>query len=298
MVAANHDLATHRDGAGRGGGIVLALRSFGDPWGVQLVSQVREDALPKGCSTLVLTDPLWYEHLLGAEADAALLTAIDLEPDGPHRVRRLARRTRSGLVAFSARMEPEDFDVVSSSPVPAVHRAYSQLRARHERVHLLAPDLRSWPGGTLAVPRAAAFLDAARSHGDGPAEDLVRLTPEGSRGTYESALDWLRGADRPSAVICYTGYQAVALRLAAERAGVRVPEELELLAIGDVPAEAELLGPISYYGVDDVFARLSAVVVDRAVEHGDRPGRLHCFDWEFFPGTTTDDETARSPRAC
>lgn len=298
MVAANHDLATRRDAPERGGGIVLALRGFGDPWGVQLVSQVREDALPKGRSTLVLTDPRWYEHLLGAEADAALLTAIDLVPDGPHRVRRLSERTRSGLVAFSATMDPEGFDVVSSSPVPAVHRAYAQLRARHERVHLLAPDLRTRPGGTFAVPRAAAFLDAARSHGDGPVEDLVRLTPEGSRGTYETALEWLRGPDRPTAVICYTGYQAVALRLAAERAGVRVPEELELVAIGDVPAEAELLGPISYYGVDDVFARLSAVVVDRAMERGDRPGRLHCFDWEFFPGTTTDDETAKDPHAC
>jgi hypothetical protein len=92
-------------------------------------------------------------------------------------------------------------------------------------------------------------------------------------------------------VICYTGYQAVALQIAAECAGVRVPEQLELLAIGDVPAEAELLGPISYYGVDDVFVRLSAVVVERALEPEDGPGRLHRFDWEFFPGATTRDGT-------
>ena len=33
---------------------------------------------------------------------------------------------------------------------------------------------------------------------------------------------------------------------------------------------------------------------DRAVERGDRPGRLHRFDWEFFPGTTTRDTDGAS----
>jgi DNA-binding LacI/PurR family transcriptional regulator len=274
-----------------GGGIVLALGSIGDPWGAQLARHVREEAMPRGCSTLVLTDASWYEHLLETPADAALITSIDLEQDGPQRLHRLAETGRCGLVAFSSQLEPEGFDVVSSSPVPAVRRAYGRLRSRHDRVHLLAPDLRSHQGGTLAAPRGRAFLDAVREHGDGPAEELVRLTPEGARGTFESAVDWLRGPDRPDAVICYTGYQAVALQIAAECAGVRVPEQLELLAIGDVPAEAELLGPISYYGVDDVFVRLSAVVVERALEPEDGPGRLHRFDWEFFPGATTRDET-------
>ena len=71
MVAANYDDAAPPVAASRGGGVVLALSSLGDPWGVQLTSQVRQDALCTGLSTLVLTDPRWYEHLLGAEADAA-----------------------------------------------------------------------------------------------------------------------------------------------------------------------------------------------------------------------------------
>ncbi|MDN6328749.1 MAG: substrate-binding domain-containing protein, partial [Brachybacterium sp.] len=98
---------------------------------------------------------------------------------------------------------------------------------------------------------------------------------------------WLSGPDRPEAVICFTGYQAVALQVAAERAGLRIPEDLEFLSIGDIPASTEFFGPISYYGVDDVFARLSAIIVDRAVDREGRPGSLHTFDWEFFPGTTT-----------
>ncbi|WP_114854449.1 LacI family DNA-binding transcriptional regulator [Brachybacterium sp. YJGR34] len=278
---------------GRGGGIVLALGSLSDPWGVQLTAQVRDDALAHDLSTLVLADERWFEYLLGASADAALLTSIDFVEDGPQKLRRLAASTQSGLVAFSATVEPEGFDVVASTPYLAIRRAYRRLRERHERVHLLAPALRGGPGGggSLSHPRTAAFLAAVLEHGDGTGEHLVRLTAEGSRETYLSGVDWLSSPDRPEAVICFTGYQALALQLAARQVGLSVPDDLEFLAIGDVPSDAEYFGPISYYGVDDVFARLSAVIIDRAVDREDRPGALHAFDWEFFPGTTTREES-------
>jgi DNA-binding LacI/PurR family transcriptional regulator len=274
---------------GRGGGIVLALGTLDDPWGVQLTTKVRDDALAHDLSTLVLADERWFEYLLGASADAALITSIDFIENGPALVRRLAASTQTGLIAFSATMEPETFDVVSSSPSLALHRAYARLRARHSTVHLLAPDLSRRPGGHLAHPRTRAFLDAARDLGDDPAESLVHVVPEGSHETYLAALDWLQSPDRPEAVVCFTGYQAVALQLAARSVGVSVPDDLEFVAIGDVPAHSEFFGPISYYGVDDVFARLSRIIVDRAVDRAGRAGSLHTFDWEFFPGTTTRD---------
>lgn len=275
---------------GRGGGIVLALGLLDDPWGMQLTAQVRQGALPHDLSTLVLADERWFDYLLGASADAALLTNIDFIENGPGLVQRLAASTNTGIVAFSTLMEPEDFDVVASSPNRAIGHAYARLRARHDRVQLLAPDLGDRPGGTLAHPRTAAFFAAAREHGDGPSDSLVRVSPEGYRDTYVSALDWLSGPDRPEAVICFTGYQAVALQVAASRRGLAIPEDLEFLAIGDIPADSEYFCPISYYGVDDVFARLSAIIVDRAIDREDRPGALYTFDWQYFPGATTRDD--------
>ncbi|QNN82888.1 LacI family DNA-binding transcriptional regulator [Brachybacterium sp. Z12] len=275
---------------GRGGGIVLTLGTLDDPWGVQLTTQVRDDALQHDLSTLVLADERWYEYLLGASTDAALLTSIDFVENGPSLVRRLAASTHSGLVAFSAQMEPEEFDVVSSTPFLAIRRAYELLRSRHRRVQMLAPNLEHRAGGALGHPRTGAFLEAAHERGDGPAESLVHVVPEGSHDTYLAAVEWLQGPDRPEAVICFTGYQAVALQLAAERIGIRVPEDLEFISIGDVPAKTEFFGPISYYGVDDVFVRLSSIIIDRAIDREDRPGALHTFDWEFFPGTTTRDD--------
>ena len=274
---------------GRGGGIVLALGTLDDPWGVQLTTQVRDDALEHDLSTLVLADERWFEYLLGASTDAALVTSVDFVENGPDLVRRLAAATHRGLVAFSAQMEPEDFDVVSSTPFRAIRQAYQRLRSRHERVQLLAPNLERRSEGIFGHSRTRAFLDAAEEFGDGPATELVHVVPEGSHDTYLAAVDWLSGPQRPEAVICFTGYQAVALQLAAERIGIRVPEDLEFIAIGDVPAKTEFFGPISYYGVDDVFVRLSSIIIARAIDREDRPGELHTFDWEFFPGTTTRD---------
>ena len=275
---------------GRGGGIVLSLGTLDDPWGVQLANQVRRDALPHDLSTLVLADERWLEYLSGASADAAFITSVDFVEDGPERVRRLNAATQTGIVAFTAQMEPDGFDVISSTPYLAVAQAYRRLRSRHERVQLLAPHLEDRVCSTLTHPRTQAFLEVARELGEHRPEELVRMSPEGSRETYRSSLEWLSGSDRPRAVICFTGYQAVALQFAAEQLGLDIPGDLEIISIGDVPAESEYFDPISYYGVDDVFARISSVVIDAARERGERPGRLHAFDWQFFPGATTRDD--------
>src|SRR5699024_4287326 len=140
-------------------------------------------------------------------------------------------------------MEPENFDVVSSTPISEFGLAYARLRGRHERLQLLAPDLSLRPGGTRSHPRTRAILNAPHQHDDGPPKQQAHIVTERSHDTFLAGLDWLRGPDRPRAVVCSTGYQAVALQMAAERAGLRVPEDIEFLAIGDIPASTEFFGP-------------------------------------------------------
>ena len=277
---------------GRGGGIVLAVGDLADPWGVQLTNQVAADALEHDFSTLVLADERWFEYLSSASADAALVTSIDRVPGAPDQVRRLAASVQSGIVAFSGIMEPEGFDVISSTPYRAMREAFQRLRARHDRVHLLVQRIGAAPEAVLSHPRAAAFLDAAREAGDDPST-LARIIEPGGLAAYTSGQEWLTGPDRPEAVVCFTGYQALSLQMAAMQAGLRLPEDLEIIAIGDVPLESQYFGSISYYGVDRVFHRYSEVLVGSALRRGDHPGTLHTFEWEFFPGSTTLDEEPR-----
>src|SRR5699024_2222739 len=80
-----------------------------------------------------------------------------------------------------------------------------------------------------------------------------------------------------------TGYQAAALQLAADRAGLSVPDDLESVAIGDIPAGSELFGPTCVYGAADVFSRLAGVLVDPASDRTARPGPDQPSDSRFFP---------------
>jgi LacI family transcriptional regulator len=271
---------------GRSGGIVLALGTLGDPWGVSLARAVRERALPHDMSTLILGDERWSAFLQGTSYDCSFVTGADFLPDGLQQLRAVSQGA-PGIVAFTELFEPEQFDVIHSSALPAVAGAYDLLRARHDKVTYLTfrdVDTRNRPPGPS---RSWAFLDAAERHGDRPADDLLWHTSGGREGVYRAALEVLRSPDRPEAVICSTGYQAIALQLAAEIVGLRVPDDLEIVSIGDVPSSAQILEPISYYGVQDVFGRIADVVIERALDRASSPGRLHRLDWEFFPGVTT-----------
>jgi len=271
---------------GRSDSIVLALGSVEDPWGISLAQEVCARALPGGQSTLILADERWFEFLSGASHDCSFITSVDHTPDAAEQVRQLARGG-GGIVAFSERIAPEGFDVVRSSALPAVADAYRRLRGRHERVAFL-----SLPGLALSrrpygPSRLWAYRDAAAAAGD-RVDHLLRVPgDESRRDALRECIDWLQGPERPEAVICSTGYLALALQAAAWRLGLRVPEDLEIISIGDVPEESQFLEPVSYYGVRDVFSRMAEIIVHRAQVRRDEPGALHEFAWEFFPGETT-----------
>lgn len=271
---------------GKADAIVLALGTVGDPWGVSLARAVRELALPQSLATVVLADERWFEFLSGYASDCAFVTGADESLETLEQVRRLARAGVE-IVAFSEHLEPEGFDVVSSSPARAVEEAYTLLSARHEIVSFYSSVPLDAGERRLNPPRGVTFIDAARAVGDEASARSVKVAGRGSGTSLSSALAWLEGTDRPSAVVCSTGFLALAMQAAAVRCGIRVPEDLEIISIGDVPREAQFLDPISYYGVEDVFARIARIIVDRATRPTGEPGRRHDFTWRLFPGSTT-----------
>lgn len=278
---------------GRSNAVVLALGTVGDPWGISLTRAVRDLALPHELATVVLADERWFEFLSGYASDCAFVTSVDSTPGGADQVRRLAR---SGIevVAFSELLEPDGFDVIASSAEAAVREAYALLAGRHPRVSFLGVPTAAGDGTRLIPSRAQAFREAALGADDPLSAASVREVGRGHGRSLEECRAWLAGPERPTAVVCSTGYLALALQAAAAAQGIRVPEELEIVAIGDVPEDAQFLAPISYYGVQDVFARIARIIIDRAVHpggggpgSGEAGGTRHEFTWQLFPGRTT-----------
>ncbi|WP_232549918.1 LacI family DNA-binding transcriptional regulator [Propioniciclava soli] len=268
--------------------IVLALGSPEDPWTARVAQEVQRRAHPQGFSTLALVDETWYEFLLGYTPGVALITSTDFDETGLAKVNDLADRGAT-LVVFATEASADRFDVISSSPVAATRAAYARLRARHDRVHLLTvrPFSDAWRGPS----RLAGFRLGAADAGDADAEGRVHLSGWSRDEVADHCHALLAERPRPEAVICSTGYLAQTLRSTALSQGITSPDDLEIIAIGDIPDNAHNhLGPISLYGTADGFGRLADIVVARATEQMDTPFRRHEFVWDFTPGSTTRDE--------
>ena len=267
---------------GRTDSIALALGDARDPWVGELAHVVSEHAATRGLSTLVLVDESWHALLQGRPFDCSLITGVEYGRGRDH-VIELARQGQR-MVVHSAQYEPEGFDVIRSTAEKAVGLALNRLRSRHDRVHFfgLGPTPES-----PARSRLDVFLDEVVAAGDDPSGTWRAAPPTMGEAQVEAA-DWLRGQDRPTAVITQTSYLAIALQAAALRVGLSVPDELEIIALGDVPRTSALLGEISHYAPDDSFTRIAGLVVERAFTPPDElDWRLVELAWEYQPGLTT-----------
>ncbi|MGJ6980205.1 LacI family DNA-binding transcriptional regulator [Aestuariimicrobium soli] len=266
---------------GRTDSLALALGDARDPWVGELAHVVSQHGVARGLSTLVLVDDSWHALLQGHQFDCSLVTGAEYGP-GRQQLLELARQGQR-MVVHSGEFEPEGFDVIRSTAVHAVGLAYERLRSRHDRVHFVG-----WEPLPGVRGRSDIFQEVALAAGDDPAECLL-LAPTLADG-LASAGDWLQGQRRPTAVIAQMGYLAISVQAAAMRLGIAVPDDLEIIALGDVPPASSLFGPVSHYAPDDSFNRMAAMVIDRALmTPDDLPWRLLDLAWEFQPGLTTRD---------
>lgn len=140
----------------------------------------------------------------------------------------------------------------------------------------------------LGATRLAGFRAVVADLDDGDPGPLIQY----AGATHEElplACDALLARlEFPAGVVCSTGRLAEALRGAALRRGLSLPDDLEIIAIGDLPDDGvSHLGPVSHYGVPGVFDRIGEIVVARAVQTNTPPYARHEFIWRYQEGVTT-----------
>jgi len=108
--------------------------------------------------------------------------------------------------------------------------------------------------------------------------------PRGQR--LARTLAWLDRPDRPTGVVCYEAEEALTLYAAATRLGLRIPEDLSILAIAEVP--------VTQVGVDidtiripsDRLGREAVEMVLTKTRHPKRQLRSRALPFETTPGAT------------
>jgi DNA-binding LacI/PurR family transcriptional regulator len=208
-------------------------------------------------------NPIYAEIIKGAEQaansqDALLLTGTALQ-DRPERyVRMLVSGRIEGLLLASDRMSPKAIDAIVGTGRPVV--SVNQRIPGVQRM-ILADDERA---GQIVVQHLVSLGHTRIAHIRGPRDsDTARRRLNGYRRALKAAgltdsfivgdgytseagaagmSELLALSPRPTAVLVANIAAAVGALSAARRAGVRVPNDISVAAIHDIPL-AENLAP-------------------------------------------------------
>lgn len=257
---------------GRTNTVILSLTMLSDPWSLAVIEAVQRAAAPLGITPMILADADWAKVLQSHSADAIFVDAVS-DPN-KHALRELADRG-SKLVVFDESLEPDGFDVIRSVAAPGCVLAVEHLLASHTKIACVTA------GGPSMVPRFEAYTDAHRSAGLPVREDYIGTFDGTSAGAYAATARMLSLDDPPTAIYATTDYAAVSAINAAQRMGLAVGEDIDIIGVGNA-AEGERMSPsLSTVGPVGFFDRLARKLMDRAAGSDEAPGVLD-FPWELF----------------
>lgn len=255
--------------------LMLALTMIADPWSLDVSRAVGAAASAKGITPMILADTDWRVALRRQNADVTFIDSADREGDA-ELLATAAQRQR--LVVFSETLEPDGFDVVRSLPGRACQEAVEHLLAKHRRVGALRSTLDR--SGHRAV-RFGAYRAGLASAGLPFREEHVGDYGLDSLSAFESAVRLLSLPDRPTAIYATTDYAAIGAIQAAQSLRLRVPEDVEVIGIGNTTEGEQMTPSLTTVGPHGFFEGLADFLLERAV-NPQVPASVLEFPWELI----------------
>ncbi|KUM40450.1 LacI family DNA-binding transcriptional regulator [Arthrobacter sp. EpRS71] len=265
---------------GRTNTVILSLTMLSDPWSLSVIESVQKAAVPRGITPMILGDADWVKVLGAHNADAVFVDAVREEQRDA--LRKLAEHGTS-LVVFDEVLEAEGFDVIRSIAGPGCRMAVEHLLHGHRRIACLTP---ATVAGTSGGTRYRAYSEALADAGIPEREDYVGLFDGTSAGAYAAATRLLSMPERPTALYATTDYAAVSAINAAQRLGLAVGKDVDIIGVGNT-VEGERMSPsLSTVGPVDFFDKLARLLLRRATAQSSPdaakdPGVLD-FPWHLF----------------
>jgi LacI family transcriptional regulator len=203
-------------------GVVLAAEELGID---VVVGRVRRRS-PRG---VMESSAAWAQRLAAAERIGAVVLTSGLGPD----VYGSLARARVPVVVI----DPLDFgqagvvSVGSTNWLGGRSAAEHLVGLGHQHIAVIAGPTES----ISAVARLDGFLSLCRQKGVQVDPDLVRTIRFDHDQAVQVAEEWFRRPDPPTAIFAGSDAQAMGVLEAARRTGLRVPEDVSLVAYDDTP---------------------------------------------------------------
>jgi DNA-binding LacI/PurR family transcriptional regulator len=165
--------------------------------------------------------------------------------------------------------------VVGIGGRPAALPAAAHLRELgHERVGVLSFIRALDPEGTLVLDMTHERLEGYKQGlGEAWDDDLVRICrPNAPVPARRAALELLRQAEPPTAILAMSDVLAIGALQAADELGVSVPAALSLVGFDDSPAAALATPPLTTVAQPhEEKGRLATELLLDAIEHRAEP---------------------------
>ncbi|RDV45001.1 LacI family transcriptional regulator [Leifsonia sp. ku-ls] len=268
---------------GRTGVVQLSLHMLSDPWALAVADSVNTAAKARGLTTMILADGDWADALERQPTDVAFVDIMPGAVDTPQRLARLVERGQR-LVVFSDTLEPDGFDVVRSAAIPGCYLAVEHLLQDHARVGCLtASGARHAEGPSRFTP----YVELLEAAGREVRDDWIEEFTDSNESAYVAAVQLLSRPDRPTAIYATTDFAALAAVNAAHRLGLRVPEDVAIIGVGNTRAGEHSDPTLSTVGPSNFYERVAEIIVGRALETEPGGGTLHDFPWSLIVREST-----------
>lgn len=267
---------------GRTDQVCLVLGYPESPWTQAMIRAVSAATRDIGKTSLLLLDGDWQRFLGSRGADGAVIHGDFLHAGDEDLLRRLADRGLD-VVVIDTEIEPQGFDVMRQQPRPALDDAVDLLTSRHRRIACLVRGDRA----VYQTLRFGSYVGGLARAGLRFDPSLVGRIGVSREQAYRATLALLGQSQPPTAIFATSDFAAVGALWAARRLGVQVPDELEIIGVGNSPEGQSADPPLSSVGAESVFTDVAQMLVERMTTPMEATGTVRFSNWSLYQRGTT-----------
>lgn len=266
--------------------VAVAIGDLEWPWDRALAAAAAKILPEHGYQPVILLGNAWRQFMLSGGADGVILGFIPEDVLEDETMIELARRGVAQVV-ISESMRPAGFDVLAPESEEGIAQGMDFLAANHRRIACIR---RAEEGNRTKPSRYSGYVAGLERAGIPVDDALVRTSSHRRDLAYQAALELLQLPEPPTAILATDDMEALQAVRAAFRLGLRVPEDVQIVGVGNSTEGQESDPALTTVGPDPIFDRVVTMLVDRLEQRSPAEGTRVPAPWTLqLRGTTLQD---------
>jgi LacI family transcriptional regulator len=211
-------------------------------------------------------------------ADGAIIV------QGPWRTEDLAELAHSGLplVTMHNHVIGQGFDTVQTTEIETCNEAVCYLLSKKRRRIAFLGHFEHLNDRQEHYDRFSAYLRALQDHHIPIDKELIRSGATSRQYAYQSVLELLQLSEPPDAIFAASDIAAISSIWAVRNAGLRIPEDIAIIGIGNIPEGQITDPPLTTVGLANPNFTILADLLFSRLADTSLEGRVHTLQWQLI----------------